>query len=151
MIPCSSACCLCLFLAIENWEIIASIPSRFLGSLIRIRWAHIKQNNKLCLCLPLEPIKILYTENSQIKVVVSVSHYHSEYCGTTFLMRCVHAPLSGPFGGSLRHISSTRHSHLSFYIPWLFPQCWTWTVPRFLILACWMWLMRLRVCLYGGD
>ena len=38
-------------------------------------------------------------------------------CGRTFLMRCVNAPLSGPFGVSLRHISSTRHTHLSFKFP----------------------------------
>ena len=40
------------------------------------------------------------------------------------MMRCVHAPLLGPFDRSLRHISSKRHSHLVY---------------------------SLTVCLYGGD
>ena len=35
------------------------------------------------------------------------------HCGMTFLMRCVHALQGCVFGGSLRYVSSTRHTHLS--------------------------------------
>ena len=78
------------------------------------------------------------------------------HCGTTFLMRppslrCMHVPLLGPFGESLRHISSTRHTHLSFK----FPGCSHGAEPGpsldFFSFVYWMWLMHLRVCLYDGD
>ena len=41
------------------------------------------------------------------------------HCGMTYLMMCVLAPPLGHFGVNLRHISSTRHTHLSD----IFPGC----------------------------
>ena len=42
-------------------------------------------------------------------LVLMLLHYEM-----TFSMECVHPPQLGPFCRSSRHISSTRHTHLSF-------------------------------------
>ena len=86
---------------------------------------------------------------SQLNRFCSVLLFMLLHCGMTFLMRYMHAPRLGPFGGHLGHIFSTRHIHLNSKFPSCYHSAEPGPTPRILFsFACWVWLMCLRISLW---